>query len=105
MKTTFISLIFMVIGIILQAQNAEAASAGETLFKQHCAACHPEGGNIINPRKTLFQKSREANNVKSAEDIVKIMRNPGRGMSKFDEKVIPDKDARQIAEHIISSFK
>ena len=82
-----------------------AGNPGETLFKQHCAACHPDGGNIINPQKTLQKKAREANKVKTADDIVKTMRNPGPGMTKFDTRTIPDKDARQIADYIITTFK
>ncbi len=91
------------------AQSGEKASAadqsGEALFKQNCASCHPEGGNIINPQKTLHKKSREANNVKTAGDIVRSMRNPGPGMTKFDEKSIPDNDARKIANYIVNTFR
>jgi cytochrome c6 len=104
-KITIAALVCMVIGFILQTQSATADSAGEILFKQHCAACHPEGRNIINPQKTLQKKVLEANGVKSSDDIVKIMRNPGPGMSKFDEKTIPGKDARKIADYIINTFK
>ena len=79
--------------------------SGEALFKEYCYACHPEGGNIINPSKTLNKKDREANNIKKSEDIVRIMRNPGPGMPKFDDKTIPDKDAKEIAEYILKTFK
>ncbi len=74
------------------------------MFKQNCESCHPKGGNIINPQKTLDKKSREANNVRTAGDIVKAMRNPGPGMTKFDEKALPDADAREIANYIIKTF-
>jgi cytochrome c6 len=33
------------------------------------------------------------------------MRNPGPGMTTFDEKTIPDKQAKEIAEYILKSFK
>ncbi len=84
---------------------ADEAQTGEPLFKQHCAVCHPDGGNIVNPKKTLHKQDREANNVKTEADIVKIMRNPGPGMIKFDEKTIPDKQAKEIAEYILKSLK
>ena len=75
-------------------QRRKAADQpGEKLFKQHCTGCHPNGGNIVNPQKTLSKKDREANKVMTADDIVKLMRNPGPGMSKFDPKLISDKDA------------
>ncbi|MEZ4485314.1 MAG: hypothetical protein R2864_12250 [Syntrophotaleaceae bacterium] len=38
------------------AQSAAADKDGRELFQQHCAICHPGGGNIINPNKTLGRK-------------------------------------------------
>jgi cytochrome c6 len=84
---------------------ADPAQTGESLFKQHCAVCHPDGGNIVNPKKTLHKTDREANNVKTEADIVKIMRNPGPGMIKFDANTIPDKQAKEIAEYILKSLQ
>lgn len=81
------------------------AKSGEELFKQHCAVCHADGGNIINPAKTLHKKDREANNIKKAGDIVGKMRNPGPGMTKFDKATISDKDAGEIAKYILKTFK
>ena len=78
---------------------------GETLFKQHCAVCHPDGGNVVTPQKTLHRKSLTAHKINKPEDIVKIMRNPGQGMNKFDEATIPDKDAMSIAEFILNTYK
>jgi cytochrome c6 len=92
-------------GIVLVAGNAAAAGqSGEALFKQHCAVCHVDGGNIINPQKTLHKKDREANGIKTADAIIKTMKNPGPGMTKFDSKTIPDKDARKITEYILKTF-
>jgi cytochrome c6 len=106
MKNGMFSAAIAMIGIlVLSGGVASAAGApGETLFMQHCVACHPDGGNIINPQKTLNKKSMEANKVKTADDIIRIMRNPGPGMTKFDEKMIPAKEARQIADHILKTF-
>jgi len=78
---------------------------GEALFRQHCTVCHPDGGNTINPQKTLHRKVREANGVKTAEDIIKTMRTPGPGMNKFDETTIPDEDAKAIADYVLNTFK
>ncbi|MGE5300959.1 MAG: c-type cytochrome [Acidobacteriota bacterium] len=78
---------------------------GEMLFMQNCSPCHPDGGNIINPAFTLHRKDREAHGVKTAKDIVGKMRNPGPGMTKFDKKTIADKDAKEIAEYIMKTFK
>lgn len=84
---------------------AEAkGSKGEELFKKHCTACHANGGNTVNPKKPLTRMEREASGVKSAQDILRKMRNPGQGMTKFDEKTIPAKDAKAIADYVIKTF-
>lgn len=79
--------------------------SGEELFKLNCAVCHPNGENIINKVKTLHKANLEEHGIKTPEDIVKLMRNPGPGMNKFDEKTIPDKDAKEIAQYILKTFK
>jgi cytochrome c6 len=78
---------------------------GAKEFKEHCAVCHPNGGNIINPKKPLDKKSLAANKVKTTKDIVNKMRNPGPGMTKFDAKTISDKEAKAIADYILKTFK
>jgi cytochrome c6 len=78
---------------------------GEAGFKEYCVACHADGGNIINSAKTLSKKDREKNGVLTVKDIIKIMRQPGEGMSQFDEKTLPEAEAEKIAEYIISVFK
>jgi cytochrome c6 len=78
---------------------------GEAGFKENCAECHIGGGNIVNPKKTLSEKDRNTNGIKTGEDIVKIMRKPGEGMTQFDEKTISENDARKIAEYIIRNFR
>lgn len=88
---------------LFAAQKKE--SKGAALFQQHCVACHPDGGNVINPAHTLKKKDREMHGVKSAKDIVAKMRKPGPGMTAFDAKAIPDKDAEEIAEYILKTFK
>jgi cytochrome c6 len=74
-------------------------------FEEHCAVCHPNGGNIVNPKKTLSKMDREANGIKSAKDIVKNMRKPGPGMTAFDAKAISDKEAKAIADYVLKTFK
>ncbi len=111
---SFSSLFFILLLISLPDRAATSDIPGEALFKQHCAVCHPDGGNVINPQKTLHKKDLAANNIRTAEDIVKKMRNPGPvpthpqewgGMKIFDEKKISDEDALKIAEYVMSKFK
>ena len=79
--------------------------AGEAEFKAYCAECHAGGGNLVNPAKTLSRVDREANGIKTVKDIMYIMRNPGEGMTMFDEKTLPTAEAGKIAEYIINTFK
>ncbi len=83
---------------------ASSEKSGEVLFKANCAVCHPDGANIVNPAKTLHKKDREANNVKTVNDIIQRMRKPGPGMTQFDQKTIPDKEAKEIAEYVLKTF-
>ncbi len=114
MKT---ALIFIVLSILSGFAGApfaeEAQQTGEALFQQNCSPCHPDGGNIFSRDKTLSKKDREKNNIRTADDIVKKMRNPGAfdfhpnqwsGMKIFDEKKLPDADARKIAEYILKTY-
>ncbi|MDD2735121.1 MAG: c-type cytochrome [Desulfuromonadaceae bacterium] len=79
--------------------------SGKNKFEEHCAACHPGGGNTINQMKTLHKNELKANGVKSAKDIIAKIRNPGPGMTKFDEKNISNAEAKAIAEYVQKTFK
>jgi len=83
---------------------ASAPKTGEIGFTEHCAVCHPAGGNIIKPDRTLLRRDREKHGIKSAQDIVRIMRKPGEGMIAFDKNTISDKQAKEIADYIIKTF-
>jgi cytochrome c6 len=97
-------LLVVVICLTAQAQAAEG-SQGEQAFVKNCAVCHPGGKNIINPAKTLSKKVLSENGIRSAADILRQMRNPGPGMTQFDEKTIPDGTAKAIAEYILKTFQ
>lgn len=89
----------------LPRQAVQSKQTGENLFNENCKKCHRNGGNIINPKKTLYSEVLASNNIRTPEDIVYIMRNPGKGMPRFDENRIPDRDARKIGEYILQTFK
>ena len=97
-------MIFGVVGVTGMNSMEAAEKTGEQLFNEHCSMCHPEGGNIINPKKTLQKKDREANNIKTADDAIRIMRKPGPGMTAFDKNSLSDKDARKIADYLFKKF-
>lgn len=110
--STAAALIFL-FTVSLPAKETLEEASGESLFREHCSSCHPDGGNILNPRKTLHKKDREENGIRTADDIVKKMRNPGpfpthpqewAGMRMFDQKTISDDNARKIADYILMTF-
>jgi cytochrome c6 len=85
--------------------NDAGSRAGEAGFKEYCSECHADGGNIVNPAKTLSRADREKNGVTTAKDIIGIMRRPGAGMVQFDEKTLPQAQAEEIADYILHTFK
>lgn len=87
------------------AAEKTKGKTGEALFKEHCAVCHPNGGNIINPEMTLHKNSLAGHGITKPKDIVNKMRNPGPGMTKFDKNTISDDDAKKIAKYILETFK
>ena len=77
---------------------------GKKEYEEHCAACHPNGGNIVNAQKTLARKSLQASGKMSSKAIIATLRNPGPGMTRFDEKTISNKEAKAIADYILKTF-
>lgn len=92
--------VFLSSGVALAAKPD-----GKKLFETNCASCHKDGGNIINPQKTLKGDVLKKNGITKPREIVNKMRNPGPGMTKFDKKTLPDKDAMAIAEYVLKAFK
>lgn len=109
MKKAGIGVSFMVMVFLCAAvacgQNQGPDSGGEGLFKRFCQACHPNGKNVVNPAKTLYTQDLKKSNRETPEAIVKIIRKAPAGMTSFDEKTIPDKDAEAIARYILQTFK
>jgi len=83
----------------------EPARDGEALFRQFCSACHPNGGNVSDPERTLYGSVLRRKHITTPEDIVRIMRNPLSRMLRFDATALPDKDARAIAEYVLKTFR
>ena len=108
MKKVFMAwmaILFIVLLCLGTRADAAKVSQGEQAFVKNCAVCHANGGNIINPAKPINKKVLEVNGIRKPADMVGKMRNPGPGMTQFDEKTIPDKEARAIAEYILKTFK
>lgn len=104
-----LAIIGTLVSALLLASAAEADMNGKldakAEFDKHCAVCHPDGGNIITPAKTLKKNSLQKSGIKTSKDIVKVMRKPGPGMTSFSKKNIPDKEAQAIAKYVLETFK
>lgn len=89
----------LALSTMLLASSAFAAGAdGAAVFKAKCASCHPDGGNIMNPKETL-------KGMKDSKKIVAKIRKGGGGMTAFDAKTVSDADAKAVADYIIKTFK
>jgi cytochrome c6 len=84
--------------MMVSVASAAAPAGGEAIFKAKCASCHPDGGNIINPKETL-------KGLKDPKKITSKIRKGGGGMTAFDAKAISDADAKAVADYIIKTFK
>ena len=100
----FIAVLVSLFLAALSGAGFAEETTGEGLFKKHCALCHPNGGNIIRPEKTLLKKDLEMRGIKTPQDIVNVMRNPGKGMKTFSEDKLSDPDAQEIADYILKTF-
>jgi cytochrome c6 len=87
------------------ANRSDLLQSGGVLFKQFCSSCHPDGGNVSDPDRSLHSSALRKNRINTPEDIVKIMRNPISRMIRFDEKTLSNKDARSIAEYVLDAFR
>lgn len=100
-----VALVLLILPVLFSGAICAEEMSGEELFKKNCSLCHPNGGNIIRPEKTLLKNDLDEHGIKSAEDIVHLMRNPGKGMQTFSKEQISDADAKKIAEYILDRFK
>jgi uncharacterized membrane protein len=70
--------------------------AGEQIFAVHCTACHPGGGNTINPSKPILHSALLQN-----LDFFKMwLRHPARPMPPFTPSKMSDAQAKALYEYI-----
>jgi len=98
MKKNIILATLALSATMLASAAVAAPADGEAIFKAKCAACHPDGGNIIKPSETL-------KGIKDSKKIISKIRKGGGGMTAFDAKAVSDADAKAVASYIIKTFK
>ncbi|KAB0672170.1 cytochrome c [Oryzomonas sagensis] len=87
------------------APRQQQVQRGEELFRQYCAACHPDGGNVSDPERTLRGRALRSHHITRPQDIVRIMRTPISRMIRFDAATLSDEDAGAIAEYVLYAFR
>ena len=67
--------------------NAMEADLGKNLFKNNCAGCHLNGGNILRRSKNLKISSLKRNGIDNPEAIAKIARQGIGIMSGYEDEL------------------
>lgn len=98
MKKSVLCIIAALTTTIAAGTALAEQKSGEALFKEKCASCHPDGGNIMNPKEQI-------KGLKDPKKIVKKIRKGGGGMPSYDQKSISDTDAKSVADYIVKTFK
>jgi cytochrome c6 len=86
------------------AGSRVSAPDGEALFRQYCASCHPDGGNVSDPERTLHGSALKKKHITTPDHVVRVMRRPLSRMIRFDVATLPDRDAQAIAEYVLKTF-
>jgi mono/diheme cytochrome c family protein len=90
-RKKFMLLLFVIALFTFVSNKATGGAAskqdGESLFKKHCLACHPD-----------------ADKLKSTKNIIRKIRNPGSSMPEFDENKVSNENARKIDDYIHQEF-
>ena len=94
---------------ILTNQPA-VADTGAAIFETKCAACHANGGNVLNPQKTLDVKALEKYKYDEQAAIVQLLK-VGKGqMPKYQGAIPPvsrlsDEDIEAVAQYVLDTSK
>jgi cytochrome c6 len=94
----------IIVGLFIMLGLTRATSqpkTGEQLFQQNCAACHANGGNVINPQKPL----KDGPSLKSFATFLPWIRKPVQPMPAFPPSTISDRQAKELYDYILAEKK
>ena len=77
------------------------APSGEVLFKEQCALCHPNGGNVVNPKHQL----KSGHHMKTFKDFLSWIRKPESPMPPFPPAKISEAQAKELYAFIQEQIK
>lgn len=76
-----LALVVTLTAVLSLPATARASASGETLFQNHCAGCHLNGGNILRRSKTLKLAALQRQGIASETAIAAIAAN---GIGQMD---------------------
>jgi cytochrome c6 len=85
--------------VIVTALSIGNVSANE-VFNKYCSSCHNNGGNIMNPKKTLSKEDLAANSVNNIGSITALVTSGKSPMPGFG-KQLSDKEIAGVAKYVL----
>ena len=74
----------------------KAYAVGQQIFSAHCTACHPGGGNAIDPSKPILRSGLLQN-----QDVFNMwLRHPAEPMPPFPSSKISDDQVKELYAYI-----
>jgi|WetSurSiteA1Bulk_404760.scaffolds.fasta_scaffold00233_8 mono/diheme cytochrome c family protein len=86
-------------GISQKPAKSEETAYGTKIFRENCVQCHPRGGNLINPAKTL----KGSEKLTDFNTFLSYIRNTKGMMPSFSSGQISDEEAMALYHYIISA--
>jgi cytochrome c6 len=84
----------------LSSMEGRSAASGARIFANHCASCHPQGGNVFNPERPLAG-APQLDNFNSFQTFVR----QGRGvMPAFPPSRISASQLRELYRYVVSAW-
>jgi len=74
------------------------------IFDQYCASCHSNGGNIMNPEKTLSQEHLTKNGIDNVGSISALVTTGKAPMPAFG-KQLSDEEVAEVANYVLDQAK
>ncbi|MEE9346110.1 MAG: c-type cytochrome [Methylococcales bacterium] len=75
--------------------------ANEVLFQKYCSACHSNGGNIMDPEKTLSQEHLTKNGIDNIGSISALVSTGKTPMPAFG-KHLSDEEIAEVAKYVLN---
>jgi mono/diheme cytochrome c family protein len=86
----------LVYGVKAVSSHAEYV-AGQKIYSDHCNACHPGGGNVIEHGKPVINSPE----LRDFQGFLRWVRKPKAPMPPFSESRLSDADVKDLYEYIV----